>query len=175
MFENYFNNSRVHPAPLAVFRISFGILMWIALIRFWLNGWIESLYLAPKFHFKYYGFEWVDHFGPYTYVLYIICLLSTLGITFGYRYRLSIITFFLVFTSTSEPDLLNFAQIYDWKLYFLSSPPQLSQNCQILQLQTFFLSSRPQASQNCQITHRSFFYLHCTSKLRLPNFTQIFD
>ena len=98
MFENYFNNSIVHPAPLAVFRISFGILMWIALIRFWLNGWIESLYLAPKFHFKYYGFEWVDHFGPYTYVLYIICLLSTLGITFGYRYRLSIITFFLVFT-----------------------------------------------------------------------------
>ena len=45
-------------ATLAGFRIFFGIMMIWSIIRFWYNGWIESLYLEPKFHFSYYGFEW---------------------------------------------------------------------------------------------------------------------
>jgi len=32
-------------APLAVFRIFFGLMMLISIIRFWGYGWIEKLYL----------------------------------------------------------------------------------------------------------------------------------
>ena len=50
-------------SPLIVFRIGFGLLMLISLIRFWSNGWIEELYITPQFHFSYYGFEWVKPIG----------------------------------------------------------------------------------------------------------------
>ncbi len=96
MLKSYLNESKIHPAPLAVFRILFGSLMLIALIRFWANGWIHTLYIEPEFHFKYYGFSWVTDFGNYTYLLYVICIISSIGIILGYRYKLSIFLFFLL-------------------------------------------------------------------------------
>ena len=38
-------------APLAVFRIFFGGLMVISMLRFWLLGWIDKLYIKPIFFF----------------------------------------------------------------------------------------------------------------------------
>jgi len=61
-------------APLAVFRIFFGIMMLISIIRFWLNGWIDKLYIQPNFFFTYYGFDWVKPLGNFTYILFTICL-----------------------------------------------------------------------------------------------------
>jgi hypothetical protein len=54
----YFNKN-TEAAPLAVFRIFFGIMMFASIMRFWMNGWIEKLYITPSFFFSYYGFEWV--------------------------------------------------------------------------------------------------------------------
>ena len=31
--------------PLSVFRIFFGLMMFISIIRFWSKGWIKTLYL----------------------------------------------------------------------------------------------------------------------------------
>ena len=81
--------------PLAVFRIGFGLLMCYSIIRFWRKGWIETLYLDPDFHFSYYGFDWVKPLGEYTYFLFIICFISSLFITIGFKYRISILMFFL--------------------------------------------------------------------------------
>jgi hypothetical protein len=39
--EEYIKN-QTNAAPLAVFRILFGIMMFASIIRFWYNGWIES-------------------------------------------------------------------------------------------------------------------------------------
>ena len=64
--------------PLSVFRIFFGLMMFISIIRFWSKGWIKTLYLEPKFHFSYYGFDWVKPLGEFTYILFIICGLSAL-------------------------------------------------------------------------------------------------
>ena len=116
MLRSYLNNSKIHPAPLAVFRILFGSLMLIALIRFWVNGWIHTLYIEPEFHFKYYGFSWVTDFGNYTYLLYLICIIAALGIILGYRYRLSIFLFFLLFTYTELIDKTTYLNHY----YFTS-------------------------------------------------------
>jgi hypothetical protein len=41
----------VSPAPLAVFRVFFGFMMFFSILRFWIKGWIESLYIEPSFHF----------------------------------------------------------------------------------------------------------------------------
>ena len=102
--------------PLAVFRILFGLMMFLSIIRFWSKGWIETLYLEPKFHFSYYGFDWVKPLGEFTYILFIICGLSALFVSIGYRYRFSIITFFLSFTYIELMDKTTYLNHY----YFIS-------------------------------------------------------
>lgn len=84
-------NQTTEAAPLAVFRVFFGILMLVSISRFWSYGWIDKFYIQPKFHFKFYGFEWVQSLGDYTYVLFAICGLSALCVAFGYKYKLSLI------------------------------------------------------------------------------------
>lgn len=116
MLKTYFKEATVHPASLAVFRILFGTLMLVALIRFWVNDWIETLYINPQFHFKYFGFSWVNDLGVFTYLLYVICILSSIGIILGYRYRLSIISFFLIFTYIELIDKTTYLNHY----YFTS-------------------------------------------------------
>lgn len=103
-------------APLAVFRVFFGIMMCFSLLRFWYHGWIEKLYIAPKFHFKYYYFEWVRSLGDYTYLLFVICGLSAILVTLGLKYRLAIIVFFLSFTYIELIDKTTYLNHY----YFIS-------------------------------------------------------
>ncbi|WP_290478140.1 HTTM domain-containing protein, partial [Leeuwenhoekiella sp. UBA1003] len=91
-------NQNTEAAPLAVFRILFGLMMLLSIIRFWANGWIKKLYLDPDFHFTYYGFSWVQPLGNFTYVIFALCALAALGIALGYRYRWSVLVFFLSFT-----------------------------------------------------------------------------
>lgn len=109
-------NSYVDAAPLAVFRIFFGVLMFASIVRFWLNGWIEKLYIAPKYFFSYYGFEWVKPLGDFTYLLFIICGVSALLVAVGYKYRFSIVIFFLSFTYIELMDKTTYLNHY----YFIS-------------------------------------------------------
>lgn len=103
-------------APLAVFRIFFGLLMFISLVRFWSMGWISKFYIEPTFHFHYYGFDWVRPFGEYTYLLFVICGISSLGVAFGWKYRLSVLLFFLSFTYIELLDKTTYLNHY----YFVS-------------------------------------------------------
>ncbi|HEY9117256.1 MAG TPA: HTTM domain-containing protein, partial [Roseivirga sp.] len=111
----YFNQS-TEAAPLAVFRIFFGLMMFFSIARFWVNGWIDKLYIQPKFFFSYYGFEWVKPLGIWTYGLFVICAFSALAVAFGYRYRLAIISFFLSFTYIELMDKTTYLNHY----YFIS-------------------------------------------------------
>ena len=95
--DNYLKRSTAS-SKLVVFRICFGLMMLYSMLRFWSKGWIDSVYVVPKFHFKYYGFEWVESLGGYTYLLFIVCILCAVLITIGLWYRLSILVFFLSFT-----------------------------------------------------------------------------
>ena len=113
--KNYFERTS-HSEPLAVFRIGFGLLMCYSIIRFWRKGWIKTLYLDPNFHFSYYGFEWVKPLGEYTYLLFIICFISSLFITIGFKYRISILMFFLSFTYIELMDKTTYLNHY----YFIS-------------------------------------------------------
>ena len=101
---------------LAVYRILFGILMFCSIIRFWLKGWIEELYIIPSYHFSYFGFEWVEPLGDSTYFLFLICAISSLCVFLGLKYRLSIIIFFLSFTYIELMDKTTYLNHY----YFVS-------------------------------------------------------
>lgn len=103
-------------APLAVFRMLFGALMFLGIVRFWLNGWIEKLYIDPQYFFSYYGFEWVRPLGVYTYAIFVICGICALFIALGYKYRLAIIVFFFSFTYIELMDKTTYLNHY----YFVS-------------------------------------------------------
>ncbi|KAA5821976.1 HTTM domain-containing protein [Algibacter amylolyticus] len=109
-------NKTTNAAQLAVFRVLFGVMMCFSIIRFWYHGWIETLYIQPKFHFTYYGFEWVKPLGVYTYVVFVICGLSACLVALGLKYRLAIITFFLSFTYIELMDKTTYLNHY----YFIS-------------------------------------------------------
>lgn len=114
-FKSYFQK-QTEAAPLAVFRMLFGIMMLFSIVRFWANGWIETLYIQPKFHFSYFGFEWIKPLGVYTYFIFFICGLSAVLIALGLKYRLAIIMFFLSFTYIELMDKTTYLNHY----YFIS-------------------------------------------------------
>ena len=114
-FQSYINKT-TPAAPLAVFRIGFGLMMLASIIRFWAKGWIETVYIAPKFHFTYFGFDWVKPLDNYTYLLFFICGLSAFFVALGLKYRLAIITFFISFTYIELIDKTTYLNHY----YFIS-------------------------------------------------------
>jgi len=87
-----------HIAPLAVLRMAFGLIMLISTIRFIAKGWVREFYVAPKFYFPFYGFEWVHPLPAIgMYIVFALMVLTTIGITLGLFYQVSVITFFLCF------------------------------------------------------------------------------
>ena len=106
------------PAPLTTLRIVTGFLMFIGTLRFWYLGWIETNLLAAKFQFKYSGLEWVvmPTNSWMLYLVFLLLLLSALGVMLGYRYRLSAISLFLSFTYIELLDITWYLNHY----YFIS-------------------------------------------------------
>lgn len=105
--------------PLGVFRLAFGLLMVFGTVRFMALGWIEDHYTEPLFHFKYWGFEWVEPLPRFwLYMVHIIMIFAALGVAFSTRiwYRISAITLFLTFTYTELIDLTYYLNHY----YFVS-------------------------------------------------------
>ena len=110
-------NATVSIAPLVTFRIVFGLLMFFSIMRFWWRGWIASVYVLPKFHFTYMGFEWVHPFNStIMYLLFGLMALSTLLISVGWFYRVAAIVFFFSFTYVELIDLTTYLNHY----YFIS-------------------------------------------------------
>ena len=103
-------------APLAVFRISLGLLLFASTMRFWLKGWVHELYIQPRHFFTFYGFEFVQPLGKYTYVLFAICALCALMVALGWFYRIAITGLFLSFTYIELIDKSTYLNHY----YFVS-------------------------------------------------------
>ncbi len=110
-------NRPVSLAPLATFRITFGLLMFGSLLRFWARGWIESSYIAPSFHFTYWGFGWVQPPGETgMYLLFGALIAAALLVALGLFYRVAIVVFFLGFTYVELIDVTTYLNHY----YFIS-------------------------------------------------------
>lgn len=110
-------NKQISIAPLVVFRIIFGLMMALSAIRFWVNGWIDTQFIQPKFFFHYYGFSWIEPLGESgMYILFIIMILAAIGIAIGAFYRISASLYFISFTYVELIDLSNYLNHY----YFVS-------------------------------------------------------
>ncbi|GAA4385038.1 HTTM domain-containing protein [Hymenobacter koreensis] len=112
----HYLQSYIPAAPLATFRLAFGLLVLASVVRFWAKGWIEELYLQPEFFFPYYGFEWVKPLGPYTYGLFLACGLCALLLALGLWYRVAAAGLFLSFTYIELMDKSTYLNHY----YFVS-------------------------------------------------------
>jgi len=110
-------NQKVPIWSLITFRLAFGFMMFLSIVRFWQKNWIEDFYIKPTFHFTYFGFEFVKPLGAQgMYFLFFVCALAALGIFLGAFYRFSAALFFLTFTYIELIDKTTYLNHY----YFVS-------------------------------------------------------
>ncbi len=88
---------RVDNSPLIVFRIIFGFLIaaeaWGAIF----TGWIKRTLVEPEFTFNFIGFDFLQPLpGEWMYVYYIVMGLAGFFVMIGYKYRLNIIVYTLM-------------------------------------------------------------------------------
>ena len=89
--------SKIDNSPLIIFRIFFGILVALECYGAMLTGWIKRTLIEPRFTFNFIGFEWLQPL-PGNGMYFYFFAMGTLGvmIALGYKYRLSIIMFTLM-------------------------------------------------------------------------------
>lgn len=100
-------------AWLAAFRFLLGALLAFALVRFRDNGWVDELLLAPRFRFKYWGFEWVEPPSPEALHLGFQAL-AVLGacMALGLAFRVTAALFALGFTYVQLLDVSTYLNHY---------------------------------------------------------------
>ncbi|MDO8971420.1 MAG: HTTM domain-containing protein [Saprospiraceae bacterium] len=104
-------------APLVTLRVVIGAMLLFSTLRFWALGWIEDHYIYPLFHFKYFGFEWVEPLSATgMYVVHGLLIISSLGVILGLFYRLAAVLQFLLFSYIELIDLTYYLNHY----YFVS-------------------------------------------------------
>lgn len=92
MNQLFFKN--IDNSPLIVFRIFFGFLIACESFGAILTGWVHKVLIAPKFTFSFIGLDWLQPlpgFGMYFY--FIFMGLFGIAIMLGYRYRVAIISY----------------------------------------------------------------------------------
>jgi hypothetical protein len=110
---NSFYKADKHIAPLAIFRIAFGGIMFVSVVRFLLKGWVYAFYIKPKFHFTFYGFDWVKPLGATgMYALFALLVIASILVTIGLFYRAAALTFFLCFTYVELLDKTTYLNHY---------------------------------------------------------------
>ena len=96
-------------ASLAAFRIVFGVVMLVGIVRLIQTGWIDTMYRAPIWFFKYPGFAWVKPWpGVGMYVHYGVLGALAICVALGWRYRIAIVLFTLGFAYTQLLDVTNY-------------------------------------------------------------------
>ena len=114
---NHLTKNPVSIFPLIVFRISFGLILFISTLRFILKGWVIDLYIKPTYFFTYYGFDWINPVSNnFIYIVFFLLLVCSLMITLGLFYRYSSLLFFILFTYIELIDKTNYLNHY----YFIS-------------------------------------------------------
>ena len=86
-------------AGLAAFRVMFGAMMCASTVRYWANGWIDTILRDPSYHFTYPGFSWVRPLGgPWGELHFGAMLLAAACIMLGIKARAASAIFFALFT-----------------------------------------------------------------------------
>ena len=104
------------PVPsgsLGALRALFGLVMLYSLTRLWALGWVEELWLRPRFFFKYDLAPWAHISCPeQLYAHVALAWLGALGVALGLFWRQSMALFLLNFTYLQLLDLTNYLNHY---------------------------------------------------------------
>ena len=92
---------RIDNSPLIIFRIAFGLLIFLESVGAILTGWVRRNLVEPKFTFSFIDFEWIQPLpGNGMYFYYALMGVCGLLIMVGYKYRISMIAFTLLWTGS---------------------------------------------------------------------------
>ena len=86
-------------AWLAALRFLLGATLCVSMLRFIAYGWIDLLFVNPRFHFKYWGFSWVQALpASYMHALFYALAALSACIALGQWFRVSALLFALGLT-----------------------------------------------------------------------------
>jgi len=92
---------RIDNSPLIIFRIFFGILVSLECFGAIATGWVKRNLISPKYTFPFIDFEFLQPLpGNGMYFYFVLMGLLGLFIAVGFKYRLSIISFTVLWTAT---------------------------------------------------------------------------
>ena len=98
---NKFLFKYIDNSALIVFRMLFGALIFLESIGAIFTGWIKRTLIEPEFTFNFIGFDWLQPLpGQWMYAYYIVMGLFGLFVMVGYKYKLSMLGFALLWTGT---------------------------------------------------------------------------
>jgi hypothetical protein len=103
----------VDAAWLVAFRVLFGLTMFASLVRFIAYGWIDDFFVRPSFHFKYWGFGWVEVLpaGQMHALFWILAALAAC-VTLGFCFRFAAAAFALGFAYLQLCDATTYLNHY---------------------------------------------------------------
>ncbi|PSG90106.1 HTTM domain-containing protein [Aurantibacter aestuarii] len=94
---NRFLFKQIDNSALVVFRIIFGLLCFLESVGAIFTGWVKRTLIDPDFTFNFIGFDFLQPLpGDLMYYYYFVMGIFGLGIMLGYKYRVSIISFTLM-------------------------------------------------------------------------------
>lgn len=98
---NRFLFKQIDNASLIVFRILFGLLIFLESVGAIFTGWIKRTLIDPEFTFTVIGFEWLQPLpGNGMYYYYLVMGIFGLFVMVGYKYRWSMIGFTILWAAT---------------------------------------------------------------------------
>jgi len=98
---NNFLFKQVDNSSLIVFRIIFGLLIFLESVGAIFTGWIKRTLIDPEFTFTVIGFEWIQPLpGNSMYFYYLIMSILGLFVMLGYKYRWSMLGFTILWSTT---------------------------------------------------------------------------
>lgn len=98
---------------LVAFRILFGLTMAVSMLRFIAYGWIDALYVEPRFHFKYWGFGWVgDPSSGQAHALFYVLTALGLLMAAGLAFRIAAAAFAIGFAFVQLIDVTTYLNHY---------------------------------------------------------------
>jgi len=103
----------VDNSSLVIFRIAFGFLIAAESFGAIFTGWVKRAFIDPEFTFTFIGFEWLQPlpgYGMYGYYALMGC--AGVLVMFGWRYRLSLAIFAVMWTATYLMQKTNYNNHY---------------------------------------------------------------
>jgi len=92
---------QIDNSALIVFRIFFGVLIFLESVGAIFTGWVKRTLIDPEFTFSFIGFEWLQPLPGYgMYLYYLVMGVFSIMIMVGYRYRFAMLSFTVLWTGT---------------------------------------------------------------------------